>query len=383
MATWSQSLKHFFTANNGEPLVGGLLYTYAAGTTTAKTAFKDAAHLVPHTNPIVLDARGEELIYWAGSYKAVLCYPSGKVIWTVDNITGNGLTVSIPDTVELPPIANFTYAPPAPTATANITATNTSTRLTGSDSYEWRVNGGPVLATTANLLVTFDIEGTYVLSMKVSNEWGSDTKTSTIVIGPSVVPTVTDITYTPSTNITSDNPVSFTPVFSGAPSSYAWTFKINNVTVGTSTNPLPTFTFPVPGVARVELRLTGAAGVGPIYGEDIGVVTVAPIVSFTAAPKTGVAPLLVTIDNITANLLPSDQFDWDFGDGQSTTVEEPVSHTYTVPGSYVLALRVFRNGFPFGPTSSTITVTSVVSNRLVDHVSNSLVDHLGNFIAHV
>ena len=40
----------------GKPLAGGLLYFYAAGTTTPQDAFKDSNLTLQHPNPITLDA---------------------------------------------------------------------------------------------------------------------------------------------------------------------------------------------------------------------------------------------------------------------------------------------------------------------------------------
>ena len=47
-----------FFDNNGNPLSGGKLYTYAAGTTTPKTTYTSITGLTAHTNPIVLDSAG-------------------------------------------------------------------------------------------------------------------------------------------------------------------------------------------------------------------------------------------------------------------------------------------------------------------------------------
>lgn len=71
----------------GVPAASYLLYTYAAGTTTPKAAFTDAAGLVPHPNPIVLDAKGEAVIFYDGNYKLELKTPLGVTVtgYPVDN----------------------------------------------------------------------------------------------------------------------------------------------------------------------------------------------------------------------------------------------------------------------------------------------------------
>lgn len=86
MATLLPEGKQSFTNNAGAPLAGGKLYTYDAGTSTPRPTYQDAAGTIPNTNPVIMDARGEALIFWSGAYKAVLKDASDVTIWTVDNI---------------------------------------------------------------------------------------------------------------------------------------------------------------------------------------------------------------------------------------------------------------------------------------------------------
>lgn len=77
----------------GALAAGYRLYTYTSGTTTFKTAYTDAAGLVPHTYTsdglggqyIALDARGElpaPLFLTAGAYDIALKTAAGATIWT-------------------------------------------------------------------------------------------------------------------------------------------------------------------------------------------------------------------------------------------------------------------------------------------------------------
>ena len=81
----------FFT-DSGTVLSGGLLYTYAAGTTLPATTYQDSAGLVPNSNPIVLDAAGrvsaEVWLTMGTAYKLVLKNSVGATIWTMDNLLG-------------------------------------------------------------------------------------------------------------------------------------------------------------------------------------------------------------------------------------------------------------------------------------------------------
>ena len=79
----------YFTDDNGDPLAGGLLYTYDAGTTTPKATYTTAAGDVAQTNPVVLDAYGRAVLFLDGAYKFVLKDSEGNAITngTTDNVT--------------------------------------------------------------------------------------------------------------------------------------------------------------------------------------------------------------------------------------------------------------------------------------------------------
>ena len=80
----------FFDAN-GDPLSGGLVYTYLAGTTTPLATYSDQ-EITPNTNPVVLDSNGEAdiILAAASTYKIVLKDSAGVTQWTVDNVAGTG-----------------------------------------------------------------------------------------------------------------------------------------------------------------------------------------------------------------------------------------------------------------------------------------------------
>lgn len=79
-----------FFDNNGDPLSGGKLYVYTAGTTTPATTWTNNSGAVPNTNPIVLDSAGRTPFeIWLNSgvtYKFVLKTSADVLIGTYDNI---------------------------------------------------------------------------------------------------------------------------------------------------------------------------------------------------------------------------------------------------------------------------------------------------------
>jgi len=85
--------QQFFT-NSGAPLSGGLLYTYAAGTTTPQATYTTAAGTTANSNPIVLNSAGRlDNEVWLTStltYKFLLKDSGGVTIATYDDIPGIG-----------------------------------------------------------------------------------------------------------------------------------------------------------------------------------------------------------------------------------------------------------------------------------------------------
>jgi len=107
-----------FFDSNGNPLAGGLVYSFVPGGTTPKTTWQDAGETTANPNPIVLDASGSCLLYGAGNYQL-----------TVEDGLGNsvpgysGVTV---DTLS-PVLAISTAIAPAVATIAALRLATTST----------------------------------------------------------------------------------------------------------------------------------------------------------------------------------------------------------------------------------------------------------------
>lgn len=116
-----------FTDTNGNPLAGGKVYTYAAGTSTPLATYTDQSGVTTNTNPVVLDSRGEASI-WIGSssYKIILKTSDDTIVWTVDGVSGGenaeNVTYSMPGGAvtrtaqdkfsEFPSLADYGGSPP-------------------------------------------------------------------------------------------------------------------------------------------------------------------------------------------------------------------------------------------------------------------------------
>jgi len=86
---------------NGDPIVGGKIYFYEAGTDTPLDTYSDEALTTPNANPVVADAAGRcTPIYLSGTaiYKVVVKTAANVTVYTADDIKAydleNGLSLN-------------------------------------------------------------------------------------------------------------------------------------------------------------------------------------------------------------------------------------------------------------------------------------------------
>lgn len=105
-----------FFDDNGSPAASHLLYTYLAGTMTDANTWQDQAQSTLNTNPIVLDANGECVLWltYAQEYKLILKTPLGATLSTTDDVSGANYNISGPNS-SITSMTGLT----APTAAAN------------------------------------------------------------------------------------------------------------------------------------------------------------------------------------------------------------------------------------------------------------------------
>lgn len=92
-----QAVETFVDAN-GKPLAGGSVYMYIPNTTTFKNTWQDPALTILNTNPIILNASGQAIIWGTGSYRQQVFDVNGNLIWDqVTEDTSSGLLGNMTD----------------------------------------------------------------------------------------------------------------------------------------------------------------------------------------------------------------------------------------------------------------------------------------------
>ena len=123
MAGLTPSPKQQIFGSDGLPLVGGKIYTYAAGTSTPIATYTDYTANTANTNPIILDSYGQANIWLINvtSYKFVVKDANDVPLYTVDNIS---IPLDAASMSSPPPIGNIT---PNTGAFTTLSATGTVT----------------------------------------------------------------------------------------------------------------------------------------------------------------------------------------------------------------------------------------------------------------
>ncbi len=133
---------------------------------------------------------------------------------------------------------------------------------------------------------------------------------------------------------------------------WAWNFGDG----ATSAVQNPTHVYAAAGTYTVTLSYTDYLGASTTFSQAITVSSAAP--NFTQA----ISGLQVTFtDTSTSNNPPIQSWSWNFGDGGSSGLQDPV-HTYAAPGTYTVTLSYTDYA---GPSATTASHTVTVANPTV------------------
>lgn len=231
--------------------------------------------------------------------------------------------------------------PPVPTADfeANVTSdlmplvvgfNDTSTAHPTKRTWDF---GDGTTSTERKPTHVYTVPGTYTVSLTVLNVAGTAnvTKSGYITVLPAVMP---DADF--AVNATSGEApfaVQFFDTSAGKPTSWSWDFGDGNVSSGQ--NPVHVYT--VPETYAVTLAVKNSMGSDRASSSVTADVPVPapPIVSFSTDNASGDAPLTVAFTD--TSLKSPTSWLWDFGDGNTSTEQNPV-HVYSSPGAYTVSL---------------------------------------------
>ena len=147
----------------------------------------------------------------------------------------------------------------------------------------------------------------------------------------------------------------------------SWDFDNNGVIDSADRNPIYVYTSP--GTYTVNLTAINTNGTNSKFttitvldnsGQTL------PVANFSINVSEGYAPLSVQFTDLSLNAIG---WNWDFGDGNSSTEQNPI-HTYSAAGNYIVNLTA-NNGNGTNSTFVNITVKAAVSKKPIAAFSAS------------
>jgi PKD repeat protein len=271
------------------------------------------------------------------------------------------------------PVTDFSATPSTGAAPLNVQFTD----LSGNNPFAWAWNfGDGSISGAQNPSHTYTTAGNYTVTLTTQNSVGTSTK-SKVVSVISLSKPVSNFTFAPAAG-QAPLTVQFTDTSLNTPSSWSWTFTDD---FSTSNVQNPSHTFASAGTYGVLLTASNAAGAGEMKLQTITVSpapVVTPVADFTATPTTGVAPLSVQFADKSTN---ADVWVWTFGDGATSTLQNPPAHTYTAAGTYTVQLQAVNSTSSKSNTASkTITVTPAPQTLQAAFNVNSQTVQLGTAV---
>ena len=246
-------------------------------------------------------------------------------------------------TLSLAPFVNFSAKPIEGKVPLTVTFTDESTR--SPTKWKWTFGDGTT-STKQNPMHKYSKAGNYTVTLKATNDKGSNTATKTDYIKVITKP-IANFTSSVTSGKTPFN-VAFTDTSTGIHTEWKWDFGDGSKSF--LQNPIHKYS--KAGTYNVSLTVKNAAGSSTVTKTDYITVVAKPVADFSAKPTEGKAPLTVAFtDTSTGSPI---KWKWDFGDGSKSFLQNP-RHKYSKVGGYTVTLAAINsNG------SRTLTKTDYI-----------------------
>lgn len=233
-------------------------------------------------------------------------------------------------------VADFSGSPTSGAAALNVQFTDASTASGQIQSWQWDFGDGTT-GVSQNPTHTYTSAGTYTVRLSVIAlpiQFDTVVKQTYITVAPPT-PIDTDFTVTPTSGGVPLT-VQFTDTSTGnQPLAWLWDFGDGS----TSSQQHPAHTYMGPGSYSVSLQTSIGDQSWSELKNDLIVVSPAPLVpQFTASPTEVIVGQPVSFFDASSGVTPTAWL-WDFGDGNSSTAQDPV-HVYTAPANPTVSLSV-------------------------------------------
>ena len=278
-------------------------------------------------------------------------------------------------------------------ATAQVTADFTSNTASGCSplivnfsnlstgtglSYSWSLGNGNT-SVSENPSASYINPGSYTITLTATGPGGTDTETKTGYITvftppiPDLAPSQTIGCYPFSIDFTDLSVVGDSPI-----ATWSWDFGDG----GTSTNQNPSHIYTTPGMFDITLILTDANGCASnqSFNDLIESNNNRPTAEFVGNPRIScLPPSDVSFTNSSSGGAGALTYEWDFGDGNTSTDLEP-DNTYMTSGDFDVSLTV-TDEFGCTDLQAEVEYIEIVDNVTIDFTANSTTVCLGENVS--
>jgi PKD repeat protein len=249
---------------------------------------------------------------------------------------------------------NFTAEPTSGPAPLTVQFNDTST-VENVTSWFWDFGIAGGTSTEQNPVFTYTQAGIYNVSLTVTdaeNATSTATKEGLINVTPTNVSSAVNF----SADVTGGEApltVYFTDT-STVDNISSWYWDFGDGYMSTVQNPV--YTYHEPGLFTVTLTVTDVANTTWNASVEDFINVSGGTVDFTANRTSGEVPLAVQFTDL-STVMNISSWLWDFGDGTTSTEENP-AHTYTAPGSFDVNLTVYGDNATRGREIKTDYITA-------------------------
>jgi PKD repeat protein len=261
------------------------------------------------------------------SYSLPGIYNVNLIVTNVNGTNSKSGTIIVLQPVPVLLVANFISSVTNGYAPLSVQFTDRSGNATG---WNWDFGDGGT-SISQSPVHTYSVAGNYTVNLTANNVNGTNSKSGTIIVLQPVpvllvANFISNITfgYVPLT-------VQFTDQSQNA---IGWNWDFGDG--GTSISQSPVHTYSVAGNYTVNLTANNVNGTNSKSGTItvLQPASVLPVANFISNVSSGYAPLTVQFTDRSEN---ATGWSWDFGDGNTSTTQNPV-HIFSVAGNYTVDL---------------------------------------------
>ncbi len=330
------------TLNDGTTTPGSEIYVYYQGTSMSAPHVAGAAALLYQADPNITPAEVEQALVATSRPMPGSC-TGGCGAGIID---ARAAIDSLGTTPNIDPIASFTFSVNNLDATFIDTSSDSDGNIV---SWSWDFDDGGS-STQQNPIYGYATSGTYSVTLTVTDDDGAtDSTTQNVTIDSTNVAPISSFTYT-----IADLQVTFSDGSSdsdGSIVSWSWDFDDGN----TSTEQNPVNNYATGGSYNVSLTVTDNQGASHLSSQTVTVVApnIAPVADFSFVATDLSVDFTDTSSDSDGTIA---SWSWDFGDGNSSTIQNP-NNSYASTGSYTVTLTVTDDQGATASSSQNVSVT--------------------------